>query len=419
LSLTPQESTHDTFAALVLRSIVVALFCTFCNSPLDGSVEHILLSALGGRKTSAKVICSTHNNAFGSTIDLALSSQLTYFSNILAIKTGRREDAPTLRNVMTVNNQRVDVLPGGRMVAKTRIESAEPTQVDGQPPSTERTIRISASSSESLKRLIPVYLKRYKKTAGDLKDAIAVERLEPGALINFTISLGDEPALRCVAKMGLLLLASAIGTEQVRGDDTAGLRKFILDGSGDWDGLRLDFETEFEMPAAHAALPAYCHRIGVVADPSAGLAYAQVQLFGAFRYSVILSERWAGSAVGLQYAVDPVTGTGGDERVTAKAAVTATEIKARSESAEDIGTRCRTVWGAVRERSNAILIDEVINESMASAFAGLKEGDEICAEVIGRLAEQVAMRFFARTRGVPFETPIDVQQLVGDDKTKS
>jgi len=379
--------------------------CTFCDNPLDGSEEHILLSALGGRKRSTRVICAVHNNAFGSTIDVALTRQLAYFCNILGIQTGRREPSATLRNLVTTGGERVDVAPGGRMIAQTQIN-------DTLTSPNQRSIDIAVASEERLRTLLPQYLRRHRRGTSDLENAVLEERIEPGAAIDFEIDLGDEEAFRCVAKMGLLLLASAVGTHHVRGVDTAGIRSFILDGSGAWDGLRREYETDFSRPAEHITLPAYAHRIGAVADASAQLAYAQVELFGMLRYTVIISEDWSGPAAGLQYGVNPVDGSGSDVHNEPRAIATASQIKARNATAQEINERVRAIWPRVHERQQEIAVNELVADSMERAFADLEEGAEIPDDVIEKLVQQAAGRYMAVMRNVPYREPLDLARVL-------
>jgi hypothetical protein len=379
--------------------------CTFCENPLDGSDEHILLSALGGRKRSTRVVCGDHNNAFGNTIDAALARQLAFFCNILGIRTGRGEETATLRNLTTTSGEQIDLRPGGRMFARTRIE-------DNPTSSNQRAIRIAVSSDERLRQLVPQYLRRYNRNASDLENVVVEERIEPGAAINFEIDLGDEQAYRCIAKMCLLLLASATGTNHVRGPDTASLRAFILDGSGDWDGLRREYQTEFPRPSEHSALPAYAHRIGVVADPAAQLAYGQIELFGIFRYTAILSEAWNGPAVGLHYGVNPVDGVGGDARIESRATSTASEIRARNAPAEQINERTRIVWPQVLQRQLDIAIRELVAESMERALGHLEDGAEITDEDRLRVAEEVSSRFVALVRNRPYREQLDLSRVL-------
>jgi HNH endonuclease len=58
------------------------------NSP-----EHILLNALGGRRTTRTAVCSACNAAFGSTIDKALAAQVTVIRNMLQFESGSGRSA--------------------------------------------------------------------------------------------------------------------------------------------------------------------------------------------------------------------------------------------------------------------------------------------------------------------------------------
>jgi hypothetical protein len=86
--------------------------CLFCPAELDGPTkpEHILLNALGGRKTTKKTICSACNNTFGGTIDDVLTSQVTALRNLLQLESGSGKAAPTLKNVQAGKHKRVQLL---------------------------------------------------------------------------------------------------------------------------------------------------------------------------------------------------------------------------------------------------------------------------------------------------------------------
>jgi hypothetical protein len=69
--------------------------CLFCPAELDETTkpEHILLNALGGRKTTTGAICSACNNKFGRTIDDVLTSQITALRNLLQLESGTGNSA--------------------------------------------------------------------------------------------------------------------------------------------------------------------------------------------------------------------------------------------------------------------------------------------------------------------------------------
>jgi HNH endonuclease len=84
--------------------------CIFCENELtpDTTPEHVLLSALGGRMTTKKAICSEHNNAFGGTIDRALAAQVEAIRNHLQLQSGTKKPPPPLKN-LTAGSEKISI----------------------------------------------------------------------------------------------------------------------------------------------------------------------------------------------------------------------------------------------------------------------------------------------------------------------
>src|ERR1700730_10772144 len=80
----------------ILRPMNAKTICIFCDGELgpDTKPEHILLNALGGRKTTRRVICSKHNNDFGGGIDDALADQVGVLRNHLQLESGTGKPPP-------------------------------------------------------------------------------------------------------------------------------------------------------------------------------------------------------------------------------------------------------------------------------------------------------------------------------------
>ncbi|MGB7075699.1 MAG: HNH endonuclease, partial [Xanthobacteraceae bacterium] len=76
--------------------------CIFCNAELtaDTKPEHILLSALGGRKTTRRVTCSQCNSDFGNTIDKAITEQVVFVRSLLNLKSSDGKPAPILKKIV-------------------------------------------------------------------------------------------------------------------------------------------------------------------------------------------------------------------------------------------------------------------------------------------------------------------------------
>lgn len=91
-----------------MQRMTTASKCIFCDSKLtpDTKPEHILLNALGGRKTTRRVICSTCNNDFGGTIDDALTEQVEVLRNLLQFESGTGKPPPMLKNLQAGSDSR-------------------------------------------------------------------------------------------------------------------------------------------------------------------------------------------------------------------------------------------------------------------------------------------------------------------------
>jgi hypothetical protein len=76
---------------------VTVMKCIFCDSDLIPGTkpEHILLDALGGKKTTRRAICSGCNNMFGGTIDQALANQVQVLRNLLQFGSGTGRPPPS------------------------------------------------------------------------------------------------------------------------------------------------------------------------------------------------------------------------------------------------------------------------------------------------------------------------------------
>jgi hypothetical protein len=75
--------------------------CIFWGTPLDRTTkpEHILHDALGGRKTTRRVVCSGCNNRFGGSIDKVLAEQFGAVRTLLKLRSGTGALPPMLKRV--------------------------------------------------------------------------------------------------------------------------------------------------------------------------------------------------------------------------------------------------------------------------------------------------------------------------------
>jgi hypothetical protein len=204
--------------------------CIFCDNLLTKSTkpEHILLNALGGRRKSSELICSMHNERFGSTIDNVLSEQVTVVRNILNLHSGDGKPPPTLRKV-PAGSEILNIRGDGKLqIAGTPFTITECADGSIQ-------LYIQARSPEHLEELIPHIAAKLKYSEQQLRQKLqegqaAFTSRRPGA-IHFSLSFGGPDAIRCATKSCLELWATVVGNAEVRSEPYAEARRFILDGS--------------------------------------------------------------------------------------------------------------------------------------------------------------------------------------------
>jgi hypothetical protein len=124
--------------------------CIFCENELTSNTkpEHILLNALGGRKTTRRVDCSECNLRFGSTIDDEVARQVAVIRNLLQLDSGGGRAPPMHRNIQA-GTDTLNITNDGRpeMLAKP-FTMRKPA--DGR-----FDLQINTKSLEDLARYIP------------------------------------------------------------------------------------------------------------------------------------------------------------------------------------------------------------------------------------------------------------------------
>src|SRR5439155_5727527 len=120
-SRSPMKKTaHTKRSARLLR-------CLYCPMEFTkGSGEHVILSALGGRKESRSACCQACNKRLGDEVDKPLAEALRFVCNLLSITTGRGKAAPTIRRVDSGRGYNLDLRPGMTpRVSNARVESTD------------------------------------------------------------------------------------------------------------------------------------------------------------------------------------------------------------------------------------------------------------------------------------------------------
>jgi hypothetical protein len=204
--------------------------CLFCDAVLDENTkpEHILLNALGGKKTTKKAICSACNNRFGGTIDDVITSQVVAIRNMLQLESGKGAPAPTLKNVEG-SEHKFNIRGDGNMelVAKPfTIEKIE----DGK-----WNVQIQARSEEHLAQIVPHLAAALRISEDDLRAQLigggqaSLVTQRPG-VVHHRLLLGGPDAIRSAVKASLVLWSTVVGNKDLKGAPYDAARQFVVAG---------------------------------------------------------------------------------------------------------------------------------------------------------------------------------------------
>jgi hypothetical protein len=193
---------------------MVDRICLLCGGGLAErpKPEHILLNALGGKSTTQAVTCTACNETSGASIDAELAHEVEFIRNLLRLPKGDGRAAPSLEVLDPVFG-RVALRPGLQPELKQ-------TEFDVSFDSDELRMKLSCGDRDALNALIP-----HASAKAKVPEAVLRQILREDGITQQThylslpiqeLSFGSSGALRAIAKMLLVLLASRLGPARVR-----------------------------------------------------------------------------------------------------------------------------------------------------------------------------------------------------------
>ncbi len=266
------------------------VFCLFCNAALDDTSkpEHILLNSLGGRKTTKLAICSVCNNTFGGTIDGALASQVMPVRNLLQLKSGTGDVAPTLKKVQA-GAYKVDIKGDGR------FELAEKPFTAERLPDGRWNVSVKVNTEEELNRIVPHIAAKLQIPEDSLRDQLAgaqASRIsERPGVIGHALSFGGPEAIRSMVKSALVLWSTLVGNDEVRGPSYEAARRFVLRGDEQFSLTRTHLDSRYfvEVERMKAAFGPVFNLIYVRSD-EAGRVVGHFTLYNLLGWSFTLAD---------------------------------------------------------------------------------------------------------------------------------
>ena len=362
------------------------LTCIYCKVATfesgKGSEEHVILSSLGGRKSSKNICCQACNNRLGDEIDEELSIELSFFSTMLGITTGRNKPSPTHKNAISHDENNYDILHGGSL----KLSGANVKIEDTEDPKT-KYISITASNEQQTLKLLEQVLGKFDKSINDFQEIEAKSVTSYAPSVHRRISLGGEKQMRSIAKMMLTYAATLISSERLRGGGFNFVIEYIKGNNPGYSGIQFDTVTSFP---AQPALDEINHRIFFVTSETRKIAVGLIEIYGKLRLSAILSEAWDGPSLFKSYAIDPVSQSQSNIDLPASDEI----FNFLNDRKMDTEHCCSAIGEIIRifqERQSDSKISEITNRAIEKHMIG--KGEFITREMIDKVAHEAALEF--------------------------
>lgn len=265
--------------------------CVLCKSRLSENEkpEHILLDALGGRKTTRDVLCSICNNKMGAGPDKDLAESVAPLRTIANLKSGSRKKAPLLL-VKPASGEAYELSPEGAPTPKIK----KPLDF-GEDEAGNKTLSINARDEDQLEYLMEsaVHALGLPAEAGEAfkstvrKEAIVISG--PAAELSCEIQFGTGRSQEAMVKACLVLWAESVGNAEVCSARYNDAREFALN-SATPASANFTFGTDTrEMPGLPEGFGENANVIWVGSN-DAGVVRGYFNLYGAVGWTFTLGE---------------------------------------------------------------------------------------------------------------------------------
>lgn len=386
--------------------------CIFCDNVLDDTTkpEHILLNALGGRKTTRKIICSDCNNRFGGTIDDALSAQVPIIRNLLQFESGSGKSPPMLRSLQS-GKDKINIKSDGRPELVAPPFSVT-KRSDG---STE--INILARSEDELRRILPHIAAQLDITEEQLAEQMAAA--EAGIVekrpdtIHHQISLGGPDALRSVVKSCLVLLATVAGNDALRADAFLASRDFVVNGSAQFNTNRICIDSR-EVPNAETLKRDYgsFYNLIYVRSDASGRVIGHFTLYNIISWQIVLAESGGPIEQKTGLVSNPLDPAVWSDRIADDVDIPFgwLDTKDRTYELERARERLITMAEHHQKRSLVAEIGRIVNDICAKHGVH-NENDPIDPAKLKLIYAEATARLGAHAAGLPYKQKLSAEEL--------
>lgn len=385
--------------------------CIFCTNELTETTtpEHVLLNALGGRMTTRDAICSNHNNVFGGTFDEALAAQVEVIRNYLQLRSASKKAPPALKN-LTAGSETISI--GSDGAPRLEVPPFEIVELPGG----RFDVKINARSEEKIQSILPHISAKLKIPLDQLKQqmltgsAAVVER-HPD-FVGHHLSFGGEDALRSITKSCLVLLASKVSSDALKGAPFEDARSFVLSGLKTFYTSRIHLDAR-EMPCANRLVNEYGDLFNLiyVKSDSAGRVIGHFTLYNLVSWQVVLAESGWVPDIAVALCSDPLTGKWGKD-VAEKFDVDFAWLNVVDQKAVQARAKARLeaiakrYTDGAREREFGRIVRDVCEKRGI-----MVENDAIPADKFDEILSEAAARAAMHSLSLPYEDKFTVKRL--------
>ena len=378
---------------------IICIYCKEASFEIGaGSKEHVILSALGGKKASRNICCVACNRRLGNEIDEPLTYGLRYFSNLCGIKTDRNKEAAPIKNAGSHDNRKYDLISGGK-IRPSSIHIADPIIDDERG---KVSISISGRDKDEVKKLLNQQLKRFGKNIEDIEIVKAVETIKYPESIIINIDVGLKTQLRSIAKTALTYLATLTSPDRIRSPAFKEVIEYI-EGANDSD--KFVYLTKDNFPKTRT-ISKIQHRVLICASSFHKRAIGLVELFGGIKFKVVLSDNWDGPDLYKGYTVDGVSGIHGEDEFSLFANENIVFGKLlhlpENEYIEGFSEAMSRVYEVYIEGERKRIIKEVIEE-FCKTHGGKDYSDDLAMELSSKIAKAVGNNLFRINEEIELE----------------
>jgi len=266
--------------------------CALCDTPLtaeNDSCEHIILHAIGGRRTVSGFLCAPCNNTSGHTWDAALAKQLNAFSLFFHIT--RQNGEPPAQVFPTISGGTIRVAYDGLKLSKPTIEKT--------PNGAGAKIQVTARTTVEARKMLTGLKRKHPEIDVDAALASAASTYsymtEP---VTMNVAIGGADAGRSIVKSAFALaVASGLAAS-----DCDEAKRYLVSGEDGCFGYSNEVDLMEGRPPNTVI---HCVAVNSTGD---GLLLGYVELFSAFRMVMFLGSNYRGAPISAIYAIDPVNG---------------------------------------------------------------------------------------------------------------